>query len=202
MLVPSEKADDLKAGVILLTSNVRHPGPIMISTDSASGFASLSKGDKQLEDLNITISTRDEFNKNYNAVVDHACQELEGEIRKLAPEGGQITQAQLSTATLRLNAKLRRKGSLSAYKIHSARSLHSGENINIKDSKLRQTQLQTRELSQPSNVTPVTVPQIGDTITPLSTQPKHSVRNMYLVTSSSQDSVTAQKILHPLTSGQ
>ncbi len=84
MLIPSEKADDLKAGVILLTSNIRHPGPISVSTDSASGFASLSKGDKQLQDLNITITTRDEFNKNFNAVVDHACQELEAEIRKQA----------------------------------------------------------------------------------------------------------------------
>ena len=134
MLVPSEKADDLRAGVILLTNTMRHPGPIRVSTDSASGFSSLAKGDKQLDELNITITTRDEFNKNYNAIVDHACQELEGEIRKLCPEGGQITQAQLSTAVLRLNSKLRRNGSLSAYEIHSARKLHTGENIDIKDS--------------------------------------------------------------------
>ena len=32
----------------------------------------MAKGDKQLQDLNISLSTRDEFNKNYNAVVDHA----------------------------------------------------------------------------------------------------------------------------------
>ena len=112
MLINSEKADDLKAALILLTSNIRHPGPIHVSTDCATGFASLAKGDKQLQELNITISTRDEFNKNYNAVVDHACQELEGEIRKLLLDVGPISQSQLSAATLALNSKLPRKRTL------------------------------------------------------------------------------------------
>ena len=93
MLIPSERAEDLKTGLIILTSNVRHPGPITVTTDSTLGFAVLARGDKQLSELEITVTTRDEFNKNYNAVVDHACQELEGEIRKVAPEGGMITQA-------------------------------------------------------------------------------------------------------------
>ena len=92
---------------------------------------SLAKGDRQLEELGISIVTRDEFNKNFNAVVDHACQELEAELRKLAPEAGTISQAQLSQAVLQLNAKLRRNGSLAAYEIHAARSLHTGDNINI-----------------------------------------------------------------------
>ena len=102
-----------------------------MSTDVGSGFASLEKGDKQLEDLDITLVTKDEFNKNYNAVVDRQCQELEGELRKLAPESAAISQAQLSKAVLQLNAKLRRKGSLAAYEIHAARSLHTGANIEI-----------------------------------------------------------------------
>ena len=76
MLIQSEKAEDLRAGLIILTSNIRHPGPITVTTDSGTGFVSLAKGDRQLEELGITIVTRDEFNKNYNAVVDHACQEL------------------------------------------------------------------------------------------------------------------------------
>ena len=202
MLINSEKAEDLKAAIILLTSNIRHPGPISISTDSAAGFSSLAKGDKQLQDLNITVETRDPFNKNFNAVVDHACQELENEIRKLLPEGGSINQFQLSAATLALYAKLRRKGTLSAYEIHSARSLHSGNNLQLSDAKLRQNQIAARESSQPGKASTVTYPQPGDTVTPLNTQPKHSVRNMYLVTSSSPDSVTAQKILHPLSHNQ
>ena len=104
----------------------------------------MAKGDKQLQDLNISISTRDEFNKNYNAVVDHACQELEGEIRKLLPEGGAINQSQLSAATLALNSKLHRRGTLSAYEIHSAHNLHTGNNLRISDARLRQNQINLR----------------------------------------------------------
>ena len=59
MLIASEKADDLKAGLIILTDNVRHPGPITVTTDSVVGFTSLARGDKQLKDLNITLQTRD-----------------------------------------------------------------------------------------------------------------------------------------------
>ena len=81
MLIPSKKADNLKSGIILLTRNIRHPSPITVSTNSAAGFVLLSKGDKQLKDLNITITTRNKFNKNLNALVDHACQELEGDMR-------------------------------------------------------------------------------------------------------------------------
>ena len=80
-----------------------------------------------------------EFNKNFNAVVNHACQELEKEIKKQAPEGGQISQSQLSAATLALNTKLRCRGMLSAYKIHAAWSQHTGNNIKLNDSKLRQS---------------------------------------------------------------
>ena len=55
-----------------------------------------ANSDKQLQDLDITITTRDEFDKDYYAVVGHACKELEGEISKLLPEGGHINQSQLS----------------------------------------------------------------------------------------------------------
>ena len=61
-----------------------------------------------MEDLEITIETRDKFTKNYNVVVDHACQELEAELRKLAPEAGPTSQAQLAQAVLQLNTKLSR----------------------------------------------------------------------------------------------
>ena len=125
------------------------PGPIDVTTDSAPGFASLLKSrDKQLSDLQITITTRDEFNNNYNAVVDKACQELEGELRKLAPEGGKITQSQLTAAVFSLNAKLRRKDNLSAYEIHTARAQHIEDNIQLRDTDLRKKQLQARASTQ------------------------------------------------------
>ena len=80
-------------GIINLTTSVRHPGPITIVTDSAPGLLSLAKSDKDLHDLHISIVIKDHLNKNYNAVVDRACQDLEVEIRKLTPEGGKINPA-------------------------------------------------------------------------------------------------------------
>ena len=43
-------------------------------------------------------------------------------------------------------------------------------------------------------------PKPGDTISSLSQQLKHSVRDMYLVTAATPTSVTAQKLLHPVSS--
>ena len=111
-------------------------------------------------------------------------------------------QAQLSQAILQFNSKLRRKGSLAAYEIHAARSLHSGDNINISDTQLCHNQLKGRQKSQHSNTLPTETPQVGDTITPLSSQPNHVERNMCLITAASSDLVTTQKILHPLSSVQ
>ena len=90
-LIQSEKAQDLKMGIINLTTSIRHPGPITIVTDSAPGLLSLAKSDKDLRDLHISIVIKDHLNKNYNAVVNRACQDVESEIRKLAPEGKKIS---------------------------------------------------------------------------------------------------------------
>ena len=69
-ILASEKAHDLKAGIISLTTAVRHPGPISVVTDCAPGFMSIAKDDKDLRDLHISLILRDQLNKNYNAVVD------------------------------------------------------------------------------------------------------------------------------------
>ena len=108
-LIPSEKAQDLKLGLINLTTSVRHPGPITIFADSAPGLLSLAKSDKDLRDLHISIVIKDHLNKNYNAVVDRACQDMEQELRKLAPEGKKINPSLLAKATISVNTILRRK---------------------------------------------------------------------------------------------
>ena len=91
--------------------------------DCAPGFTALAKAeDKQLAELGITIVTRDEFNRN-NAVVDQACRELEGELCKLAPEGGKISQAQLSSASLAQLQDLEAWQALSIRDTHCSRAL-------------------------------------------------------------------------------
>ena len=46
-------------GIISLTTSTRHPGSIMIVTNSAPGFLSLAKSDKDLQDLYVSIMIKD-----------------------------------------------------------------------------------------------------------------------------------------------
>ena len=57
----------------------------------------------------------DEFNRNYTAVVDKACQEIESELRKIRLEGGKVTATDLAQATLAMNLKLRHREGVAAY---------------------------------------------------------------------------------------
>ena len=60
-LVDSEKAEDLKWSLISLSTPVRHPGPITISTYNDTGFQSLVKSnDPDLAKLQITFSVASE----------------------------------------------------------------------------------------------------------------------------------------------
>ena len=76
-ILKSEKAVDLKSGIMNLTTPIRHLGPISVVTDYAPGFISLAKDNKDLKELHIQIVLKDQLNKNYNAVVDRACQDIE-----------------------------------------------------------------------------------------------------------------------------
>ena len=55
-------------------------------------------------------------NKNHNPTIDKAIQELETEIKCLAPHGGMITPGVLAVATANSNLRLRSNG-LSAKEI-------------------------------------------------------------------------------------
>ena len=182
--------------MVQLTTAIRHPGPVTIVTDCAPGFISLTKSDKDLRDLHITIKLKDQLNKNYNAVVDRACQDIEAEIRRLAPEGGKITASTLARAVISANARYRRKEGISAFELHTARSQDTGTNLPLDDSKLFQEQQAARQ-SVPVSVQPPHI-KVGDTVTPVSSQPKHRVRDIYMVTGVESGKVSAQKLLHPL----
>ena len=195
-LIPSEKAQDLKLGIISLTTPIRHPGPITIVTDSAPGLLSLAKTDKDLRDLHISVVLKDPFNKNYNAVVDRACQDIEQEIRKLAPEGHKISPSLLAKATISVNTMLRRKQGISAYELHTSRSQDTGSNLLLKDEDMYQEQIKIRN-RQTSSIPPKDI-RVGDTVTDIAPQSKHKSRDIYLVTGKEGDKISTQRLLHPL----
>ena len=65
--------------------------------------------------------------------MNRGCQEIEVELRKLAPRGGKVIQSILIQAVQAVNSKLRRKDKLSASKIHTSRDMYSGKNLSISD---------------------------------------------------------------------
>ena len=201
-LIPSEKATDLKEGLIVLSEGIRHPGKITVKVDNAKGFESLVKNDQDLQRLNIELVLADVFNKNSNAVVDRACQEIEEELRKLSPEGKPISQATLAQALLQVNKKIRRQGKLSAYEIHAARDGNTGENLTLCDQDIRADHLKGRESARKPATSPPPKVQVGDTVVMQAKQLKHKAREAFVVTGLEDEKVQAQKILHPLTPGK
>ena len=198
-LIPSEKAAELKEGLINLTSTMRRPGEIFISVDNSPGFKTLlTNQDEDLKKLHIVMVKTDEINKNANAVIDKGCRELEEEIKQLEPEGRKITSSTLKLAILNLNSKLRRRGNISSFEINVARDQNTGENLKLDDQTLRSDQLQTRKTSSlPNNYEPV---EIGDTVVIKNENNKHKAREMFIVTDKTEETnkVNIQKLLHPL----
>ena len=71
---------------------IRISANIHIKVDNATGFIPLlSSKDPELVKLNIEVTQTDHFNKNENAVVDRACQELESELKLIEPDGRPIS---------------------------------------------------------------------------------------------------------------
>ena len=198
-IIPSEKAEDLKEGIIHLSSALRRPSEIFVSVDNAPGFKSLLQtNDKELARLKIQLVKTEEINKNANAVIDKGCQELEEEMKRLEPEGNKISLATLKLAVMNLNSKLRRRGNISAWEINTARDQNTGDNLNLDDKAIRENQLKKR--IDERKTTDVEDVEIGDTVRIRNKNDKHKANDIYLVTSKDEieDKVGVQKILHPL----
>jgi hypothetical protein len=202
VLIESEKAEDLKHGLITLTPTMRKPDWICIKVDNAPGFQSLVKAkDKELLELKIKLDLTEEMNKNANAVVDKRCQELEEELKKLSPEGSKLSQAQLTKSVLNLNRRLRRTGNISAFEIHTSRDINTGINLNLDDAVLRGKQLDKRNQDNLKTIGSHDEILVGDTVTLRINSAKHSVQDMFIVTGKDGENVKVQKVLHPLISG-
>ena len=202
IIIESERADDLKAAIILLTSMIRKPDRIQVTVDNAPGFTSLiKKKDQELEQLKIDLVDTDEFNKNANAVIDKGCQELEEEILKLSPEGQSVSQTLLAQAVMNLNRKIRRRGTISAFEIHTSRDLHTGQNLNLNDEDLRTDQLKSRAAENSKTTSEAVAVHVGDTVVVHNKKEKHKVKEMFIVTAKEGEKTKVQKVLHPLNQG-
>ena len=71
-----------------------------------------------------------------------------------------------------------------------------GSNLPLRDEELYADQIKARK-SDSSKCTSSDI-KVGETVTPISPQDKHKVRDIYLVTGKNNEKVSAQRLLHPL----
>ena len=106
IFVNSEKANDLRDGLISITTALRKPSRIYITVDNSPGFASLIKeNDQTLAKHMITLIKTDAINKNGNAVIDRGCRELEEEIKRFQKQNPIKSQKSLKSNEISWNPK-------------------------------------------------------------------------------------------------
>ena len=145
-------------------------------------------------------------NKNSTALVDRKMQELENEIKKLAPNSSTINLKILAKATSTVNEKIRNQG-LSAKEILFSRDQFSHKNIPLEDELISKSVMQERIIN--NSYSAKSKSQVNTAASPANAQKGHLIflkddgnkltrRDLYLVTdTNSQDqTVTACKILN------
>ena len=177
------------------------PSPITnitIRVDPAPANVSLFKNvsnDSMLGKHNITLELGRFLNKNKNAVVDKCIKEIHHELSIIKPEGGPITNSNLSEAIASLNSRYRRTG-LSAHEIWTQRDQITGDQLPMSDLNLiieqNQQRIANHEHSQKSKAHnkpfhPRPNLKVGSLVYLYTDRDKTKARPRYLVTSLSGD---------------
>ena len=145
ILLSGETGSNLKDGLIRLSTRFRAPTspPVTVRVDSAKGFQAVIN-DAYLTSLGIKLELGEPKNKNSNPIAERSISELEGEITKLQPEGGTITEVTLDLAVTNMNSRLRGSGLASA-EMWTGREMNTGEQLSMKDNELISKKLSERK---------------------------------------------------------
>jgi hypothetical protein len=125
-LISDERRDTLRDAIISMCVGLQPLGssPCIVRTDPAPGFAALRK-DKTLSSHGIELDIGQVKNRNKNPVAEKAVRELEEELLKRDPSGGQVSRVSLSVASAVLNCRVRGSG-LSAREMWTQRDQFTG----------------------------------------------------------------------------
>ena len=203
----SEKSEDMSKAILQVTTPIRSSCRLHLRVDKAPAFTKLaSEEGSLLSQVGISLVLAEDDNKNSNCSVDKAIDELEQELKKLAPDGKQLNEGDLCQATLALNNKIRKRG-LTASEIHFSRDAHDSSNLQLDDKELQSKQKQLRlqnhqHLSKSRNPNGVhalpTELSVGDIVYTKNSGSKHTARDLHIVTRSDKNShrVSLRKALH------
>ena len=183
--------------ILTTVTPVRHGSKVQVRTDRAKAFSSLANSpDPQLEENGITMVLGDDANPNKNAAVDKMMQELEGEIRRLSPDGNKLSAGTLSQAVTNLNNRTRGHG-FTASQVHFSRDSEAGTNLRIDDQKLWEVREERKEKLRKAPSPPPAVPVPGQMVFIKGDGNKHRAREPFLVTRVGEnEKVTMQKLAH------
>ena len=189
--VANEKADTLKEGLLILTSQIRSKvgPPIRVRVDPASGWRSeFLKSSGMLSKDGIELEIGFEKNKNKNPIADTAIKELHAEIVRIDSSGGAITEVTLAKALSTLNDRIR-NGALSAREVWTKRDQFTGNQLPINDERLINNKYESRQKSHKSSanyqargkVGKKTSTETGDLVYLKSDRDKTKPRDRYIV---------------------
>ncbi len=190
-LIQDERSETLRSALLRTTLELRplDGPPAVVKTDSAPGFASLVT-DKLLTQHGLSIEIGRAKNINKNPIAERAVQELEAEIRRDNPTGGQLTSVSLAIATARLNSRIR-SGGLSSRELLFQRDQFTNTQLPLDDQKViidqsnrRHHNHQYSETSKGHNHprAPAADIHVGDVVYLYNDNNKHTARQRYLVT--------------------
>ena len=194
--VRTENHNDLMQAIVNLVTPIRDPNHVIIRTDQATGMKKIAD-DNLLKDLDMEIEVGNDFNKNSNAVVDKAIQELEREITILHPGEFPINITILAKAVLNLNDRLRRNGNLSARNILFSRDEKLNKNLFLQDERLAQEQKITRDeanLKKSHQISTKEMIDTGDAVMLRQNPKKHLIRDTFIVTSKEKGNLNMKKL--------
>ena len=193
MLIESETANCVRQALLqLLLPLVPLQGPpSVLRTDPAPCFQAL-EDDEVLASHNMTIEIGDHKNENKNPIAERAIQELEAEIKRVAPGGAPVTPTQLVIATATLNSRIRSRG-LSSREMLFMRDQYTFSQINsVSDEVLIDEQHVDRIANHGPSMrskNPRAQPRMaqilqkGDVVYLIDDGSKHRTRDRYLVAS-------------------
>lgn len=206
-LIPSEKTEDVREGLISIMSHFRGPDSpcAVIRTDNAASFSAIYRTDG-LKCLATKLELGHVKNPNKNPIGERGIQELESEIKTYHSHQQHLSQSQLDMVTAHLNARLRNHN-LSATEIWLKRNQYTGQPLPLNEEDVIHQNMDRKNHNHPQSTKakggkPVlqSTFSVGDIVYLRSEGSKHTPRPRYYISDITQSHIEVRKFTDNLIS--
>ena len=190
VILPNESTDEIRNGLVQILSRFR---PLLtfkavVRLDGQSSFQSLQRN--CIDHMNVVVEIGDAKNINRNPIAERSIEEFHEELCKLKPEGGKISNTDLSMILSSINSRVRQSG-FSAIEMWTQRDMLSGDKLtldfkSLSEGKYRQRTKQhlpsARYKSRGLEREKVVEVSVGDIVYLIQDRDKTRSRSKYIVT--------------------